>query len=339
MPKESQPHILIIGDNSQNIRHIEELIDDGKQSLNSPIVDKILISDKLYTLKFDVIILIVDTLDNMDILIATIKNKKGIPVILVTGNTVISYLQDKDILSRTKNVIDYLEKDDLNSTLLLKSIQYTCDKSKQQNEFKNLEHKYGDLFHINPLPMWIYDLEFLKFRQVNDAAIQKYGYTRNEFMKMTLRDIRPPEDVIKLEKAISLVREHKKLFSNGIIFRHKKKDGSIIYVELVSNPIFINKVKYEVVIVNDITQSLDYIQAIEKQNLKLQEIAFTHSHIIRAPLTNMMGILDFMKDMDLDSPESTELLDHLLTSCNQLDDKITEVVKKSVANPLSNLEP
>jgi PAS domain S-box-containing protein len=186
---------------------------------------------------------------------------------------------------------------------------------------------------MNPLPMWIYDLEFLRFFQVNDAAVRKYGYTRREYMQMTLKDIRPPEDIVVLEKAIDFVRNNEKLFSNRI-YRHQKKDGSIIYVELVSNIIHIEKVKYGLVMANDITESLNYIQAIESQNTRLQEITFNYSHIIRAPLANMMGIINLVKEMDVTSAESAELLDHLFTSCEQLDEKIAEVVEKSTSYPL-----
>jgi len=51
------------------------------------------------------------------------------------------------------------------------------------------------LFENNPLPMWVFDLETLAFLAVNQAAIVKYGYSRDEFLRMTLQDIRPPEDI------------------------------------------------------------------------------------------------------------------------------------------------
>src|SRR5512133_2538327 len=55
--------------------------------------------------------------------------------------------------------------------------------------------KYRYLFASNPQPMWIYDLETLAFIEVNDAAIHQYNYTRDEFLSMTLKDIRPNEDI------------------------------------------------------------------------------------------------------------------------------------------------
>ena len=57
------------------------------------------------------------------------------------------------------------------------------------------EASYRRLFEVNPHPMWVYDLETLRFLAVNDAAVRRYGYSREEFLALTIRDIRPPEDV------------------------------------------------------------------------------------------------------------------------------------------------
>ena len=65
--------------------------------------------------------------------------------------------------------------------------------------------EHDALFFNNPLPMWIYDLETLAFLEVNNAAIAKYGYSRDEFLSMTIKDIRPPEDVPRLLENISRV--------------------------------------------------------------------------------------------------------------------------------------
>src|SRR5262245_35054270 len=58
--------------------------------------------------------------------------------------------------------------------------------------------QYRLLFEANPQPMWVYDLETLRFLAVNDGAIKHYGYSRDEFLAMTIKDIRPPEEVARL---------------------------------------------------------------------------------------------------------------------------------------------
>jgi len=62
--------------------------------------------------------------------------------------------------------------------------------------------RYRLLFEASPLPLWVYDLETLRFLDVNEVACQKYGYTRDEFLAMTIRDIRPTEDVARVEESV-----------------------------------------------------------------------------------------------------------------------------------------
>jgi len=78
------------------------------------------------------------------------------------------------------------------------------------------------LFANNPLPMWIYDLQTLRFLEVNDAAVAYYGYSRDEFLNMTLVDIHPPEDVPRLLQDVA--RERPVLQFSGH-WRHRRKDG------------------------------------------------------------------------------------------------------------------
>ena len=91
------------------------------------------------------------------------------------------------------------------------------------------DQEFHLFFKNNPVPMWVYDLETLAFLQVNDAAIQKYGYTQAEFEKLTIKDIRPAEDVPLLVEKIKEIRSKHQYFGR---WRHQLKDGQIIYVEL-----------------------------------------------------------------------------------------------------------
>ncbi|MFN7138489.1 MAG: PAS domain S-box protein [Limisphaerales bacterium] len=94
------------------------------------------------------------------------------------------------------------------------------------------EERYRRLFEVNPQPMWVYDLETLKFLAVNNAAIAHYGYTQAEFLSMTLEDIRPAEDIDRVRSAIMALPCG---FKNAGEWRHKKKDGSLIDVEISSH--------------------------------------------------------------------------------------------------------
>lgn len=319
--------LLIVEDSLHDFMHISDLL---SKRIAHPIITNakdINTAKKLLKKeKFDIVLLDLHLPDSkgQQVVDEIKKNVNLCEVIIFSDETDMTFTLDLI----AQGVSDYLFKTELTSWLLYKSIVYAIERKKTMLKLKELKKRYSDLFNLNPLPMWVYNVETLQFVRVNKAAIQKYGYTKEEFERMTLRDIRPKEDIPKLEQAIEFVKNHKRLFANGL-YRHKKKNGDIIFVELVSNIIYVNDEKFELVLANDITDRVNYINAIEEQNAKLQEIAFTQSHIVRAPLANMMGILHLAKDMDLNSPEGAELLEHFFNCGVELDKSIREIVSKS----------
>ena len=113
------------------------------------------------------------------------------------------------------------------------------------------EERYRLLFESNPHPMWVFDLETLAFLAVNDAAIVKYGYSREEFLSMTIKDIRPPEDVPALLNKIARVSEG---IDEAGTWRHRKKSGTIIDVEITSHTLIFAGKKAELVMALDVTE-------------------------------------------------------------------------------------
>jgi PAS domain S-box-containing protein len=94
------------------------------------------------------------------------------------------------------------------------------------------EQRYRTLFEANPHPMWVFDAETLAFLTVNDAAVARYGYSREEFLAMTITDIRPPEDVPALRQSVGRLAGP---ISTPRHWRHRLKDGRIIRVEVTSH--------------------------------------------------------------------------------------------------------
>lgn len=125
------------------------------------------------------------------------------------------------------------------------------------------EEKYRLLFNNNPHPMWVYDTHTLQFLAVNEAAVAKYGYSHEEFLTMTLRDIRPEEEVSRLFESVKNAPDGHE--SSGV-WRHRLKNQDIIYVEISSHPIGFEGHAARVVLANDITgrklaqDKLDYQQ-------------------------------------------------------------------------------
>lgn len=93
--------------------------------------------------------------------------------------------------------------------------------------------RYLSLFIRNPEPMWVYDLETLQVLDVNEAATQRYGYSRPEFLALTIKDLRPPEDVPKF---LELLPDTPDFDSSGP-WRHRLKDGTVIQVLITSHSV------------------------------------------------------------------------------------------------------
>ncbi len=107
------------------------------------------------------------------------------------------------------------------------------------------------LFGANPLPMWVYDLETRRFLAVNDAAVDTYGWSREELLAMTADAIRPAEELPRPSEELALVG-HAPLASFGQA-RHRRRNGTPIDVRIVSHPIRFAGRRARLVFAQDIT--------------------------------------------------------------------------------------
>ncbi len=125
------------------------------------------------------------------------------------------------------------------------------DQKRMEEDLRASVKLYRLLFESNPHPMWVYDLETLGFLAVNDAAIRHYGYSREDFLSMTIKDIRPPEDIPRLIENVSKVTDG---LDEAGIWRHIKKDGSVIDVEITSHTLDFGGRRAELVLALDVTE-------------------------------------------------------------------------------------
>jgi two-component system, cell cycle sensor histidine kinase and response regulator CckA len=128
------------------------------------------------------------------------------------------------------------------------------------------EAQYKLIFQNSPWPIWIYEENSQKIIAVNEAAIRTYGYTREEFLALSIFDLRPPEDFEKLHAHLKRVAESPNVQN---LWRHRKKDGTITDVEVRSHPILFEGKKARLVLVYDVTE-----QKISEEALRLSEERF-----------------------------------------------------------------
>jgi light-regulated signal transduction histidine kinase (bacteriophytochrome) len=111
--------------------------------------------------------------------------------------------------------------------------------------------------------------------------------------------------------------------------RHRKKNGELIYVSIQSNMIDFSGKKAGLVLATDVTENVTYINAIEEQNKKMQDIAWMQSHVVRAPLARIMGLIDCLNHSSITEAEKEEMLSHVINSAVELDVIIREIVSKT----------
>lgn len=211
---------------------------------------------------FDVILLDLTLPDGNgeELVNEVLKLVEETPLIVLTGYTNKSF----SIKTLSLGVSDYLFKDDLNAPQLYKSILYSIERKRINNELKHSEEKYRNLFYSSPTPMWVYDPDTFFFLDVNAAACRHYGYTREEFLSMTIQNIRPEKDKEKVAGIVQL-NKHTPNYYEGV-FEHFRKNGELIHVNIQSNTINFSEKSARLVVSNDITEKLKAELQIKESN-------------------------------------------------------------------------
>ncbi len=146
------------------------------------------------------------------------------------------------------------------------------ERKKAEEELRSSELKYKLLFDSNPMPMWMIAKDDLSIIDANQAAIKHYGYAKDELLQMSVKSMRPKEDEeIQLEgylKEMDLDSAHR-------IVRHLKKDGSVIYIQLISHDIIYDGRPVRLSLTNNITERLKAEESLQKSEANLQTILKT----------------------------------------------------------------
>lgn len=163
-----------------------------------------------------------------------------------------------------------------------------------EDTLRESERRFRNLFEANAFPMWTVDVDTLSFLDVNDAAVRHYGYSREEFPALTVADIRPADEQAHLRESISAVLDSRArtMDPDGILrhhdaggrliegfFRHRRKDGSVIDVDVTTAPLEVAGRRVRLVNAIDVTARLrlereraDAMAAREAASARLHEL-------------------------------------------------------------------
>lgn len=153
------------------------------------------------------------------------------------------------------------------------------ERERARDALHRSEALYREIFEHHPHPMWVFDRETFDFLAVNDAAVRRYGFTREEFLRMKTHDIRPPEDVARM---VATVRTR----SGGVVgsgpWRHVGRDGEAFDVEVTAHDVDFEGRPAALVLAFDVTERLRAERALERLNRLYELLSQTDELIVRA---------------------------------------------------------
>jgi PAS domain S-box-containing protein len=187
------------------------------------------------------------------------------------------------------------------------------------------ERNYRLLFQGHPQPMWIYDLDSLAFLHVNDAAVERYGYSRDEFLAMKITGIRPPQDVPKLLETVS---KPLPAFDKTGPWRHLLKDGTAVQVLVTSHALKFGDHNARFVLAEDLTESARLELELHRSKARADsaaelsrakdEMVSMVSHEMRTPLASIVGFAELLVTREVTPAQLKDYLAVMLQEGHRL---------------------
>ena len=264
-------NILVIEDNPPDLFLIKKILWSSGLAINTIYsADRVSVANTLLKEQdINLVLLDLSLPDSfrIDSLLQIREATQKIPVIILTG------LDDSAIALEALKLgaQDYLIKGEFTPDLLARCIRYSVERKNAEEKLLVSEEKYRQMFYRNPFPAVICELDNLRILEVNDAAVKKYGYERNQFLDFTIRDISEGETISELVPLITDECITDTL--RGKVWQHKKKDGELILVEITWYRInYFEKIALQAQ-VNDVTEKIRLEKELAaEQKLKQHQI-------------------------------------------------------------------
>lgn len=222
--------------------------------------------------------------------------------------------------------------------VLITSFLLFCLIYNEDRVLKEHEAEFRMLFMNNPQPMWVYDIETLRFLEVNDTAVSVYGYSRQEFLQMTIKDIRPASDLSRLTDNLA---QRRRSIEHSHAWRHQMKSGEIIHVDIVSHQIHYQSRDAVFVVAIDISERIQLeSERIKNQSLHAElekeivaranrdRLASMVSHDLRTPLAVIMSSASMLERYNarFDLEQRVRHYQKILQQSKQLNEELEEIL-------------
>ena len=293
--------VLLVEDNPGDARLIREIF-EGNPEHKIALTHVECMSDaekELARLTFDIVVLDLGLPDaqGLEAVQRAHAVAPHLPLVVLTG------VDDESlgVKAMQQGAQDYLAKGQLDKGGFWRALRYAMERKTAELAQRRSEESYRLLFDVNPHPMWVVDLESNAFLSVNDAAVRTYGYSREEFLGMTGRDLRTPEASGGFAAHFALFEKRSAQLGAGGVIKHRKKSGEVIEVEIGGGPLIFNGRAAVLGLANDVTARTS-LQAQLHQAQKLESLGLLAGGVAH-DLNNLMGVVLGYGGLTLDQLE------------------------------------
>ena len=206
-----------------------------------------------------------------------------------------------------------------------------------EQRLRSSEEEYQHLFDRSPHPMWVFDEATLAFLAVSETAVQKYGYSRDEFLGMTIEDIRPQEDVPELQRMLGERPRGEPGIATAGLVRHRKKDGALIEADVASSWIRFRGRGARLVVALDVTERRS-LEAQLLQSQKMETVGRLAGGVAH-DFNNVLGVITGYGQLlrkRLDDPRLLKYVDDILKASERaagLTQQLLAFSRKQVLQP------
>jgi PAS domain S-box-containing protein len=248
-----------------------------------------------------------DSLTNGETWIGELANKKKNGEIYWERSVISPITNDKGQITNYVAIKENITERKLTQTALMES-----------------EARFRSIFEENASIMYVIDAENGNFVDVNPTCLHFYKWDKQEMLNMNIRDINVDKELIEddLQQMLGQNTHHG-------MHQHIDKVGNVYFMEVFCGTMQIKGKRFVHVISHDVTDRISYYNTILEQIDLLKNIAWTQSHILRAPVVRLVGLIDLLQQEDYSSFSKDELLNHIKDATDEIDTVIRDISDKS----------